>query len=113
MFKPVSHESKMVFHWHGDTFDLPKGAILLASSKEYPSQLFRFGESAYAFQFHIEVTSEMAIEWMSENQNDFIGTERYLDPKSVTKDVETKAAALSNLAYPIYENLFRRFRLIP
>jgi GMP synthase-like glutamine amidotransferase len=44
-----------VFHWHRDTFDLPVGATLLASSPVYPHQAFRFGERAYALQFHLEV----------------------------------------------------------
>ena len=35
-----------VFHWHGDTFDLPEGAALLASIKQYWHQAFRFGSSA-------------------------------------------------------------------
>jgi GMP synthase (glutamine-hydrolysing) len=43
-----------VFHWHGDTFDLPAGATLLASSAEYLHQAFRFGCRAYGLQFHIE-----------------------------------------------------------
>jgi GMP synthase (glutamine-hydrolysing) len=49
--------------WHGDTFDLPSGAVLLASSPAYPNQAFRYGDSAYGVQFHIEVSQEMAREW--------------------------------------------------
>ena len=52
-----------VLHWHRDTFDLPAGAIHLAGSAAYPNQAFRFGERAYAFQFHIEVTAAMRPEW--------------------------------------------------
>jgi GMP synthase (glutamine-hydrolysing) len=48
--------------WHGDTFDLPDGATLLASSPAYPHQAFRVGRS-YALQFHIEVPLELAREW--------------------------------------------------
>jgi GMP synthase-like glutamine amidotransferase len=48
--------------WHGDTFDLPEGATLLASSPAYPNQAFRIGRS-YALQFHIEVSLELATEW--------------------------------------------------
>lgn len=48
--------------WHGDTFDLPVGAVLLASSPAYPNQAFRAG-NAYGVQFHLEVTREMAEEW--------------------------------------------------
>jgi GMP synthase (glutamine-hydrolysing) len=43
-----------VFHWHGDTFDLPEGAALLASSGEYPHQAFRCGSCVYGLQFHVE-----------------------------------------------------------
>jgi GMP synthase (glutamine-hydrolysing) len=49
--------------WHGDTFDLPDGAVLLASSPRYPNQAYRVGPVAYAVQFHIEVTEEMGEEW--------------------------------------------------
>ncbi len=47
--------------WHGDTFDLPPGAELLAASDRYP-QAFRIG-AAYGLQFHVEVTSAMAQDW--------------------------------------------------
>ena len=49
--------------WHGDTFDLPDGAVLLATSPAYRHQAFRVGPSAYGVQFHIEVTPSMGEEW--------------------------------------------------
>ena len=49
--------------WHGDTFDLPEGAVRLAGSAAYPNQAFRYGRSAYGVQFHLEVSAEMAREW--------------------------------------------------
>jgi GMP synthase (glutamine-hydrolysing) len=49
--------------WHGDTFDLPEGAVRLAGSEAYPNQAFRF-ENAYGVQFHLEVSREMAREWL-------------------------------------------------
>ena len=48
--------------WHGDTFDLPPGATLLAGSPMYPNQAFRVG-SSYGLQFHIEVPLKLATEW--------------------------------------------------
>jgi len=53
-----------VFHWHGETFDIPSGAVKLAKSDLYPNQAFRYGDSAYAFQFHIEVRKEMVYDWL-------------------------------------------------
>ena len=49
--------------WHGDTFELPDGAVLLASSPAYPNQAFRLGDRAYGVQFHLELSSELAHEW--------------------------------------------------
>jgi GMP synthase (glutamine-hydrolysing) len=48
--------------WHGDSFDLPDGATLLASSPAYPNQAFRVRRS-YGLQFHLEVTPALAREW--------------------------------------------------
>jgi GMP synthase (glutamine-hydrolysing) len=48
--------------WHGDTFELPDGATLLASSSAYRNQAFVY-KSAYGLQFHVEVTPELAAEW--------------------------------------------------
>ena len=49
--------------WHGDTFDLPDGAALMAGSPAYPNQAFRFGTAAYGVQFHLEVSPALAREW--------------------------------------------------
>jgi len=51
VFKALPKEVE-VFQWHGDTFDIPKGAVRLASSDLFPNQAFRIGDNAYAFQFH-------------------------------------------------------------
>lgn len=45
-----------VFQWHGDTFDLPPGAVHLARSQRFANQAFRLGRRVYALQFHLECT---------------------------------------------------------
>ena len=57
-------ESFPVFQWHGETFDVPRGAVGLAGSERYSSQAFRLGEKVYGFQFHLETTQPMIIEWL-------------------------------------------------
>jgi GMP synthase (glutamine-hydrolysing) len=47
-----------VMHWHGDTFDLPQGAALLASSARYANQIFALGAHALGLQCHIEVSHD-------------------------------------------------------
>jgi len=52
-----------VLHWHGDTFDLPDGAILLASSALYAHQAFAVGRRGLALQFHPEAEKESLERW--------------------------------------------------
>lgn len=52
----------MALQWHGDTYDLPAGAVRLAGSESYEQQAFVFGR-AYALQFHIEVPVSLAEQW--------------------------------------------------
>ncbi|WP_049066197.1 glutamine amidotransferase-related protein, partial [Acinetobacter seifertii] len=53
-----------VLHWHGDTFDLPENAALLASSDIYTNQAFEVGNNILALQFHIETTEEHFEKWL-------------------------------------------------
>jgi len=62
-FKPLVAPGLHVLHWHGDTFKLPAGATLLASTEHYENQAFTYGASALAFQFHPEVTAVDLESW--------------------------------------------------
>ncbi len=53
-----------VYQWHKEGFDLPDGATLLARGEVFENQAFRLGESAYAIQFHPEVTPKIMADWM-------------------------------------------------
>ena len=53
-----------VLHWHGDTFDLPEGATLLASTEIARNQAFSWGPNALGLQFHLEVLPEEIERWL-------------------------------------------------
>ena len=52
-----------VLHWHGDTFDLPRGATHLASTADCRNQAFSWGRNGLALQFHSEVTQQGLESW--------------------------------------------------
>ena len=65
-------QSLHVTQYHYHTFDLPKSAVLLASSNDYENQAFRIGKNVYGFQFHPEVTIEGFRRWQYAAGNDYL-----------------------------------------
>lgn len=59
----VAGNDAAVLHWHGDTFDLPVGATLLASTSRYPNQAFAVGNHGLALQFHVETDEAELEQW--------------------------------------------------
>lgn len=94
-------ESLPVFHWHGDTFDLPPEAVLLAEGMKCKNQLFRYG-SCVGVQFHLEVTPDEARQW----------TIRYVDELShvgksaqeVVAEYEAFESEMQHLAARLMQN---------
>jgi GMP synthase-like glutamine amidotransferase len=88
-----------VFQWHGDTFDLPNGAVRLASSDLYPNQAFRYGDRVYALQFHIEVTPAIVNDWLKQEQG--------IDFAAIMGESEKNFGAYRERAMKFYEGFFR------
>ncbi len=88
-----------VFQWHGDTFDLPKGAVRLASSDLYPNQAFRYADRVYALQFHIEVTPAIVRDWLAHEQG--------VDVASIAAESEKIFNAYHDRAMKFYRGFFR------
>lgn len=63
---------KMVYHFHAEGFDLPRGAQLLAEGDAYPNQAIRYGENAWGLQFHAELTRSMMQRWVVHGEHRFV-----------------------------------------
>lgn len=73
---PVRHldgAKTNMFHWHGDTFDLPDDAMLLATSNLYTNQIFSYGKNILGIQCHPEVHAAQLEEWFVMFQRDITG----------------------------------------
>jgi len=62
--KHLAPDKTRVLHWHGDTFDLPQGAVPLASTEICANQAFGLGKHALALQFHAEAVGKNIERWL-------------------------------------------------
>jgi GMP synthase (glutamine-hydrolysing) len=76
-----------VFHWHGDTFDLPKNAIHLAYSKGCKNQAYIYKDRVLALQFHPEQTPD-SLRQMIENGREELMTGKYIQTEKEISDDE-------------------------
>lgn len=91
------HQTETVFHWHGETFDLPPGAAWLAYSDGCRHQAFRIGANVYGLQFHLEVTPGMIADWCAQDANR--GDVRELDAPIDPQHIAGRLAELSELVF--------------
>jgi GMP synthase (glutamine-hydrolysing) len=96
----------LTLQWHNDTFELPAGGVLLASSSIYAAQAFRWGSSAYGLQFHLEVSPALARQWgqIPAYANDLSAV---LGPNALPNlisEIESSADAVNSLGRKLFEN---------
>lgn len=95
---PVRHlcaPQTSMFHWHGDTFDLPQGATLLAASEKYKHQIFSHGKNAIALQCHTELRLADIQEWLVNHVEDVIGPNALVPIEEARKKTAQNIDALN------------------
>ncbi len=98
-----------VFHWHGDTFDLPKGATRLVHSESYTNQAFQF-QSAVGLQFHLEVNHEMINLWLDKAEERLQHITDF-DPETIRSDINENLSIVKTNMNNFYNNFKNLFHL--
>ena len=98
-----------VFHWHGDTFDLPTGATRLALSENYPNQAFQY-KSAIGLQFHLEVNEQMVNLWLDKTEEK-LQQITYIDPQKIRSDIDENISIVKSNMENFYKNFKSVFNL--
>jgi len=73
LFVGQTAEKRMVFHWHGDTYNIPANSIHLAYSSCCKSQAFLYNENVLGLQFHLEVTEQSLQNMIKNAGNELVG----------------------------------------
>jgi GMP synthase (glutamine-hydrolysing) len=101
-----SQSRETVFQWHGDTFDLPAGAVLLARGETCANQAFRYGDFAYGVQFHPEMTAEMVGDWLEvPGMCGEVASLDYIDPQEIRRHTPESIEAMR----PLSQRVLRGF----
>ena len=98
-----------VFHWHGDTFDLPVGATQLVLSKNYSNQAFQY-KSAVGLQFHLEVNEDMVNLWLNKSEEK-LREIPYIDPLKIRLDIDKNISIVKSNMEIFYNNFKSVFAL--
>jgi GMP synthase-like glutamine amidotransferase len=98
-----------VFHWHGDTFDLPDGARRLALSKNYENQAFQY-KCAIGLQFHLEVNEQMVNLWLDKSEEK-LQQISYIDPQKIRLDIDDNISTVKSNMRTFYNNFKSLFSL--
>ncbi|MEE9351633.1 MAG: type 1 glutamine amidotransferase [Thiotrichaceae bacterium] len=88
LLSSVIPEKTTVFHWHGDTFDIPEGAVALAASEACKNQGFIYDDRVIAFQFHLETTLESATALIENCGNELDGSKYVQTADEMLADVQ-------------------------
>jgi GMP synthase (glutamine-hydrolysing) len=94
-----------VFHWHGETFDLPEGSRLIASSKACKNQIFLYRNNVLAMQCHLEMTP-VAIAGMFDNCSDDIKPGKYVQTiDDMIAGTEKNATKANKILFSLLDSL--------
>lgn len=104
-FKQLLTDSPVVFHWHGDQFDIPAGAVNLAYSEANTNQAFLIGNQVLGLQFHAEITTA-SLNSLVVNCWQELRPDQYIQVEDIIIHPQQPFTAANEIMAVILSNLF-------
>lgn len=100
------------FHWHGETFSLPPGAVRILESAHCANQAFVLGDLHLGMQCHVEMTPELIASWCEHGADEIAASASpaVQTPAAIQADLPTRTAQLHALADKIYSRWIQGLR---
>ena len=99
--------SVTVFHWHGETFDLPSGAVQLARSEVCENQAFQLGRQVIGLQFHLETTPQSIKEIVAHSRHELVPAKFVQTEETILSASPDRYKLINNLMSDVLNYLQR------
>ena len=107
-------ERETVFHWHSDTFALPRGAVHLAKSELCDNQAFRYGTNVYGLQFHLEADAPLIERWLRVpvHRRELESTHGAIAPDRIREQIPAYLPRSTSLGERTFAELIKLFGVV-
>jgi GMP synthase (glutamine-hydrolysing) len=107
--------SERIFQWHSDSFELPTGAVSLATAPDCPNQAFRWGDNTYGFQFHLEVDEHLIERWLRVpvHQEQLRKLRGKIDPDAIRRETPQRIERTRQLSQRVFRAFIDKFDIGP
>jgi len=100
---------EMLLHWHGDTFDLPAGAVHLAATDVCPHQAFHIKDRLFGLQFHCELPADTIAAWVRDDADYVLGANGPGSGERILADTRRYIAEATDVGDRLLGNIFATF----
>ena len=100
----------LVFHWHGETFELPETAMRIAESEGCPNQAFQIGNKVVGLQFHLETTQESMLDIIANCRSELVPSKYVQTEEELLATDPEHFSSINSLMEKLLVNLTEKVR---
>jgi GMP synthase-like glutamine amidotransferase len=102
----------LAFHWHGETFTVPPGAVRILDSAYCANQAYVLDDRHLGLQCHVEMTAELVASWCANGADEIAASDSpaVQSPAAIQADLDARLARLHGVADELYSRWIQGLR---